>query len=91
MNVKEAVEKAKEALSNLLDDEEISDTRLEEVDKDVAASQWYVTLSYLPKELDPLDSPYKQRRYKVIKINDSGTFVSMKIRERELVINSGNF
>lgn len=87
MNVKEAVEKAKEEIVSLLGKDEITDIRLEEVDTNLYHSEefrnsgvWYMTFSYLPKEKDPLISINNQRIYKVIAVDDTGSFVSMKIK-----------
>jgi hypothetical protein len=85
MNVKEAVEKSKAEIVSLLGSDGITDIRLEEVESKMYdyenSSYWIVTFSYLPKEIDPLSSLRQQRIYKTILVDDSGNFLSMKIRE----------
>jgi hypothetical protein len=45
-------------------------------------SYWLITVSYLPKDLNPLIPEPMQRQYKVFKIKaDSGDFVAMKMRK----------
>lgn len=85
-NVKGATNAAKKFLVFLMGRNAVSDIRLEEIeieeDDDGNIEFWNITLSYLPRELDPLISPMEQRIYKIFTIEDeTENFVSMKIRE----------
>ena len=89
IEIKEAVGIAKDSLVSLMGRNSLSDIRLEEVevetiepDADVFVNYWLVTLSYLPKEIDPLESINNQRIFKTFRLfAETGELVSMKIRE----------
>jgi hypothetical protein len=87
MQAKQAVELAKDYLSDLYAPEQISKLALEEVEFDDSSSDWLVTLSF-HRPLDP-DSPGLSRAlgrqrpdYKIVRISDTdGRVTSVKIRE----------
>ena len=89
IDIQEAVKIAKDKLVYLMGRNSVSGIRLEEVeaetiepDADVFVYYWVVTLSYLPEELDPLESINEQRIFKTFRIlAENGELVSMKIRE----------
>ena len=95
MNVKEAIAKAKEYASELLENEAKSHFRLEEVVFNEMEGFWEITLGYaatalmprssnemLLKAVDPLSSGDRDHVYKVFKIRDrDGSLVSMNLRE----------
>ena len=89
MDVKEAVQKAKEYLADLFEGEEIEYVGLEEVEFDDEAEQWKITIGFSrpwdrPKSLSAalLEDPLK-RSFKVVRINDIDCRV-ISIKERVL-------
>jgi hypothetical protein len=90
MDVKQAVEMAKNHIKDLFENEGISNLGLEEVDFDDQTSVWYVTIGFSR----PWDKPAEGlvalaqklatpvRSYKVVRIDDiSGKVRSVKNRE----------
>jgi len=86
MNVKEAVAKAKEYISELFQSEQIENLGLEEVEFDDKENAWFVTIGF--------SRPWEQagfaaqaglthpRALKVVRISDDGTVTYMKERRR---------
>ena len=107
LDVKQAAQKAKEHLLNLLGEEDVSGIQLEEVElvkegdwmtgktpDEIKPEQsddsddtwdeayWIITLSYLPKNPNPLLSEARLRRYKIFKLDaNTGELRAMKMRE----------
>jgi hypothetical protein len=89
MNVKEAFGVARKELTSLLEEDGITDIRLEEakiksgteIGGISGMDYWSFTFSYLPKETDPLISTIKQRIYKTLILDEEGRFISLQIRE----------
>ena len=87
MDVKEAVQTAKEYLRELFDDEQISDVGLEEVEFDVS-DKWKITIGFsrywnknnLPAVLSAAGTP---RSYKVVCINNKNGRVE-SLTDRQL-------
>ncbi|MCK5833179.1 hypothetical protein KAH81_05850 [bacterium] len=86
MTAKEAAQKAKDFLIELLGDE-VNAIRLEEVELDVKNEFWYITLSYSVASVSALENltGMRGRVYKKLKIQNApdGKVVDMKIRELE--------
>ncbi len=87
MDVKEAVQTAKEYLADLFVDEDLSDIGLEEVRYDYDDDKWHVTVGFSRPwdRKHPIAAirgePNPRRSYKVICINDeSGNVESLKDR-----------
>lgn len=89
MDVKQAVAKAKDYLSTVFADEQISDVRLEEVEFDRPDDAWLVTLGLLHRKspqdrnsiLTEFASREDKRIYKLVRIpNDEREIPSIKIR-----------
>ena len=87
MDVKQAVQTAKEHVVDLFDGEEIDFVGLEEVVFDEESVQWLITIGFSrpcdrPKTLSAaLREEPLRRSYKVVRINDSdGKVVSVKDR-----------
>lgn len=87
MDVKQAVQTAKEHVVDLFDGEEIDFVGLEEVVFDDESVQWLITIGFSrpwdrPKTLSAaLREEPLRRSYKVVRINDSdGKVVSVKDR-----------
>lgn len=90
MDVREAVAKAREYISDVYAEEEIRHVGLEEVRFDDATNAWKVTIGFFrawseiaPSPLQMLGdrSNWKRRAFKVIQIDDgSGRVVSMTHR-----------
>jgi hypothetical protein len=92
MNVKEAISQAKQYISDVFRDENISNLGLEEVEFDDGDKTWKVTLGFsrpwnaVRNAITALTGePAARRTYKVVSIRDSDSeVVSVKNREREL-------
>lgn len=85
MDVKEAVIIAKNYVSNLFSDENISNLGLEEVEFDDKGEQWRVTIGFArPWDKNSLSEVVKgstfSRSYKVVAINEDGSVASVKDR-----------
>ena len=91
MDVKEAVQKAKEHVFNLFGDEGIEYMGLEEVDFDDDEQQWNITIGFSrpwdqPKSMAAaLGQEPLKRSYKVVRINDADGDV-LSIKDRTLAI-----
>lgn len=95
MDVKDAVARAKASLSDLFSEEGVLDLRLEEVERDEPEKAWNITLGFLrkappsPKDaaaalglaftLDAISA--RRRAYRVVRVKDDGTVVSVKHRD----------
>ena len=93
MNVKEAVELAKDHIRDLFEKEQISNPGLEEVEFDDHSRTWNVTIGFsrpwdeapnaLAAMAQQISTP--NRSYKVVSIDDpTGTVRSLKNRETKL-------
>jgi hypothetical protein len=91
MDVKEAVSIAKNYVSNLFADENISDLGLEEVEFDDRNDQWRVTIGFArPWDKNALSEMMMKgsafrRSYKVVAINQDGSVASVKDRRLQAV------
>ncbi len=90
MNVKEAVELAKDHIKDLFEKEQISNVGLEEVEFDDHSKTWNVTIGFsrpwdeAPNALTAIAQQGRlpKRSYKVVSIDDTtGTVRSLKNRE----------
>ena len=86
MDVKQAVQTAREYVVSLYDEEEITDIGLEEVEFDHCSEQWQVTIGFsrpwdkaksVPIRIADIRRP---RSYKVVRITEDGEIVSLKDR-----------
>jgi hypothetical protein len=96
MDVKEAIEKAKQYVREAYAEEQIANLGLEEVEHNPQPGTWAVTLSFSRPWNTPRTraqeileniggiSPLK-RSFKVVTIADDGTVLSMKNRARDTV------
>ena len=89
MEVKEAVQVAKEYLRDLFEGEEVDYVGLEEVEFDNASNEWKVTVGFsrpwdCPSSLSAAmrDEPLR-RSYKVVRIKDTNGKVT-SVRDRSL-------
>lgn len=93
IDVKKAIQAAKESLLALYSDTEIKDLLLEEVELTDDEKYWDVTLGFsvpsiapsvtnrLSQSLEEFEPPKHERRYKLFKVDaDDGEVKSMKIR-----------
>ena len=89
MNVKEAVNLAKQHLLDLYADEKLTNLGLEEVEFKESANEWIVTLGFSRPWDEPRNSlaafsqtAHVRRTYKTMRVsNDSEQVLSMKTRE----------
>jgi hypothetical protein len=87
MNVKEAVKKAIEHVSDIFEPEQPQNIGLEEVVFNEDENAWEVTVGFSrpwdhPKSVIATQSLNPARQYKVVKIdNESGEAIAIKIRE----------
>lgn len=87
MNVKEAVKKAIEYVSDIFEPEQPQNIGLEEVVLNEDENAWEVTVGFSrpwdhPKSVLATQSLNPTRQYKVVKIdNESGEAIAIKIRE----------
>ena len=86
MNVRQAVEAAKQSLANIFADEQIANVGLEEVEFDDAAKVWHVTLGFSrPWDRSGFAARaglVEPRSYKVVTLSDSdGRMISIKNRQ----------
>jgi hypothetical protein len=86
MEVKEAVERAKTAVTDLFAAEGLANLGLEEVEYDDAAERWHITVGVSrPWDLGAisvaLGGPGGRRTYKVVTIDKDGKAISVKNRE----------
>ena len=91
MEVKQAVQEAKEYLLDLFEGEEIEYVGLEEVEFDHESDEWKVTLGFSrpwdrPKSLSAAlrDEPLR-RSFKIVRINDANGKVT-SVRDRSLAV-----
>lgn len=93
MDVKQAVEAARNYIEELFADEKVTNLGLEETEYDPAEHQWRITLAFsrpwntprtrAQEVLENLGaSPSLRRSYKVLTISDDGRVLSMKNRPR---------
>jgi len=84
MDVKQAVELAKQHVSDLFSKEGLSNLGLEEVEYDDAHEQWRITVGFTrawdQQGMATLIGPPK-RTYKVVTIDQDGRAISVKNRE----------
>ena len=89
MDAKEAIGKAKLWVSEIFDDEKISDLGLEEVKYDLSASEWLITLGFSRPwnssrnlvQVIQGGSTMRERTYKVVRVKDpSGDVVAVENR-----------
>ena len=94
MDVKEAVQTAREYITNLFADENVEYVGLEEVEFDDSSSVWNITIGFyrswdLPKPLFPVlevsksPPPLKRRSYKIVRVRDRDRHV-MSVMNRAL-------
>lgn len=89
MDVKQAVNLAKQHVLDLFSEEQLSNLGLEEVEFDDPEDEWHVTLGFSrpwdePKNLFALagEGKYPKRSFKVVRIsNGTGRVLSVKNRE----------
>ena len=91
MEVKQAVQEAREYLLDLFEGEEIEYVGLEEVEFDHESDEWKVTLGFSrpwdrPKSLSAAlrDEPLR-RSFKIVRINDANGKVT-SVRDRSLAV-----
>ena len=93
MDAKEAIARAKSYVMDLYEDEHVSQLGLEEIEHDLFQQNWIVTLVLsrpwdTPKTraqevLESLGAASGLRRsYKVVRLSDDGSVISMKNPER---------
>ena len=84
MDVKQAVEQAKQQIADLFSKEGLVNLGLEEVEFDDALDQWRITIGF-SRSWDQLGipglTPPSRRTYKVVTIDNGGKVVSVKNRE----------
>jgi hypothetical protein len=93
ISMNEAVRRAISTVKELLANDQIRNVALEEIEKESSASRdWLITVGYdtpraVQKRLSPMSAlllngpePETERKYKIMRINPDGQFVSMKIR-----------
>jgi len=83
MNVKEAVEQAKQHVADLFSKEGLVNLGLEEVEFDDALEQWRITVGFSrswDQGIAGLISPGR-RTYKIVSIDKGGRVLSVKNRE----------
>ena len=89
MDVKQAVATAKTYISDLFENEQVSDLGLEEVEYNEQSGDWLVTLGFSrPWEktggfLAATQTPQQRRSYKVVRVNDKTRQIS-SVRTRDL-------
>jgi hypothetical protein len=90
MEVGEAINQAKQTFTQIFSGEKFSDITLEEVNYDETNDVWEITLGLTRQSLDRSNAlanallavnPRLERSYKVVRISDSGKFLSVKNRE----------
>lgn len=84
MNAKQVVSLAKAHLGETFADEMFSEPRLEEIWFEDAEKVWCVTLGFFrkPDDLTKATGSFATFDYKVVRLTESGTPVSIKNRER---------
>ena len=93
MDVKEAIGAAKSYLREIYDDEQVTNLGLEEVEHDLPAGQWVVTLAFsrpwntartrAQEVLENLGGMSSLKRsYKVFRIAEDGAVLSMRNKAR---------
>jgi len=91
ISMNEAVQRAISTVKELLANDQIRNVALEEIEKErVESRDWLITVGYdtpkaVQKRLSPMSAlllhePETERKYKIMRINSDGQFVSMKIR-----------
>lgn len=83
MDVKRAIEIAKQHLADVFSDEAMSPPQLEEVWFEDADQVWCVTLGFWRKPAGPLIGTISNRSYKVVRVSDTSG-KPLSIRNREL-------
>jgi hypothetical protein len=94
ISMNEAVRQAISTVKELLANDQIRNVALEEIEKERGESRdWLITVGYdTPKAVQKRQTampslflheapPETERKYKIMRINRDGQFVSMKIRE----------
>ena len=93
MDVKEAVQVARTHISDLFDSEGITNIGLEEVEFDMSAEEWNITIGFSrvwerQGELGARLGLKAARSYKVVRIdNDSGAIMSIRDRVLPAIAN----
>jgi hypothetical protein len=87
MNAKEIANIAKNYITEIYSDENVTNVGLEEVDYDTPNGTWYVTIGFSrpwdePKNvLIALATQIIKRTYKILRISDTGDVLSIKNRD----------
>jgi hypothetical protein len=90
VDVRTAVQSAKQRIRDLFSDEHPEDIGLEEVEFDETDDQWLITIGFsrpwdMPGKLaDVLRAAPRRRSYKVVRVNNQ-TGAAVSIKDRELV------
>lgn len=87
IDVKRAIANAKQFLEDIYGRGVMqieSPFQLEEVEKSDDGRYWYVTFSFMKKDISPLATDMLVRQYKIVKV-DSETGESLSIKMREFV------
>lgn len=96
MEAKEAVDKAKEYIQNIFENELIEQIGLEELERNPDKKEWYITVGF-SRKLDTTTNTLEKmirpvRSYKVVRISEqTGDVISIKnhsLRDEYAAINS---
>lgn len=92
MDIKEAINRAKEYVSDVFSEESVNDIGLEEVERDTIRNIWKITIGFSRPVRLPSGTTGQvmrglglssKRSYKILSIDDNGDVISMKNRQVE--------
>lgn len=82
LSVHEAIERARNFMEEVYGVPATGTFQLEEVEKTDDGQHWFVTFSFLKKDVSPLATDMLVRQYKVVKIDaETGAPIAIKMRE----------